>query len=107
MGFQWYISFYASWYAAQKLSLVEPLWVTYEDMITYPERSFKEMTSFLGVPKGSSEINSAIEVAMKGSIKYNKGVIGRGKANMTVEQMDRIRHYASFYPNVDFSLIGI
>jgi hypothetical protein len=98
----WYINFYVSWWHARPGAIV-----TYEDLILGgPERQTEYLQS-VGVDTDLETVSAACGMTEKQSTRFNVGKSGRGR--MLVDQFgrQRIERLVSYYPDVDFSKIGI
>lgn len=101
----WYISFYVSWYnytVAEKN--IKGIWLTYEKLFEEQKSSLLSIFKFYDFETDESVIEELIKSNVK--VNYNKGYSGRGK-QLTNSQKDRVRSYTSFFPSIDFSLIGL
>jgi Sulfotransferase domain len=101
----WYISFYASWYnytIAEKT--IKGIWLSYEKFFEDQKSSLLKIFEFYNVEANETVIEELIKRNLK--VNYNKGYSGRGKL-LTNSQKNRVKYYTSFFPSVDFSLIGL
>lgn len=110
-GIVFNILFYATWYHATKLNTeVDALWLDYKDVTKDTFNTLKRIFAFYNLQYSDEQILDTIHYfeAKKDSktINYNIGVEGRGH-QLTPEQQERIIHFASYWPEVDFSPIGI
>jgi hypothetical protein len=100
----WYFNFYVSWYRAK----TDKLWVHYKDLLADPATIIRNVQQTY-VPQfdlTDADIQRAIDAAANSKTRKNKGISGRGK-EVPAYLKKRIRNYASFYPDVDFSSIGL
>lgn len=105
LALPWYINFYVSWYEGMRE--VDVSWVCYEDLSSDTHAALKNLNHSIGKAVSDERILSIInELASKKSYRFNKGVCGRGE-NLSEDQKKRIKNFASYYPWVDFSPIGI
>lgn len=102
MALPWYMHFYVSWWKAENRLLV-----TYEDLVSDPRREVSRIARF-GRLGWDDEVFSAVleKVQGGGSTRKNVGQAGRGEA-LTEDARARIRRFCSYYPDVDFSPIGV
>jgi hypothetical protein len=101
----WYISFYVSWYNYSILEKnIKSIWLTYEKFFEDQKSSLLEIFNFYNTGVDESVLEELVQSNFK--VNYNKGYSGRGKL-LTNSQKDRVRYYTSFFPLVDFSLIGL
>lgn len=108
----WYVDFYASWKRFISINPEKILLIRYEDYIPNQEKIIRQILDFFNIknPKQLPEevINSyrsKIE-ANQNVNRFNIGVVGRGE-NLSFEQKGRIKKFTTYYPDVDFSFIGI
>jgi hypothetical protein len=105
----WYLQFVASWQLAEKEGRLEVLWLSYEDLTSNKTGSIENVLSFYGV--GASEKNIEAVIASTEAEarrnRFNKGVAGRGAKALTDDQKSRIISLTRYYPDTDFSLIGL
>jgi hypothetical protein len=101
----WYISFYASWYnytITEKI--IKGCWLTYEKLFEDQKSSLLKILDFYKANVDESIIDMFINRNIK--VNFNKGFSGRGEL-LTNSQRERVQYYTSFFPSVDFSLIGL
>ncbi|MEM9222733.1 MAG: sulfotransferase domain-containing protein [Pseudomonadota bacterium] len=98
----WYFNFYVSWSKAN----IYCVRMSYEDVIADPEAAVANIYRCYEVPWTQEEIAIALEQASQTDTRKNKGVVGRGDA-LPGSVRDRIKRYATYYPGVDFSPIGL
>lgn len=97
----WYIHFFASW-----TECPEALWVTYEEMVGDEASTVERILRHSGSNLDRKTIAKSIQGGDPAADRLNVGGSGRGKSLMT-ENVDTIDRYANFYPDIDFSRIGI
>ena len=98
----WYINFYVSWWHARPGAIV-----TYEDLILGgPERQ-AEYLQALGVKTDYQAVLTACQLTRQQGTRFNVGKPGRGRMLVDECGRQRIERFASYYPDVDFSPIGI
>jgi hypothetical protein len=100
----WYINFYIGWIT----SPVNPLLVTYEDMVSDQVTFFEKILRADGYQTEELEIDDAIAICLSGKhkIRFNHGVINRGKI-LPPEVREKVHQLVSYYPSIDFSPVGI
>ena len=103
----WYFKFYVSWHYAEQTGKADVLWITYEEMVQDKRLYFSKILNYCGVKFDETCLDKITNVPRDSSSRYNKGVVGRGKAMLSGAQQERIRRMASYYPEVDFTRIGI
>jgi len=101
----WYVSFYVSWREAERAGKCTPIWVRYEEMIKDPARAIAGILARSGVDCTRARIDAGVARALKGKVRFNKGVAGRGSRFLTDAQRGRIAALGRHYPAVDFSWI--
>ncbi|MEM8551967.1 MAG: sulfotransferase domain-containing protein [Pseudomonadota bacterium] len=102
MVIPWYVNFFVSWTAAP---IVAPL-VVYEDLVNQPQTVLANLLAHHELDYSAETIEQAISKASGRYTRLNKGVSGRGE-NLPEVVKARVRHYASYYPSVDFAPIGL
>jgi hypothetical protein len=108
------MKFYVSWYDAERRGKTEFIWMTYEEMKENKIEYFKKILNYCGFNKSDEEIENAVAESergessvLKGDIRFNKGVTGRGESLLSSAQKQKIIDLSKYYPWVDFSRIGI
>lgn len=103
----WYFSFYVSWYKEKEEGKkIQLLWLDYEDVTIHLEDKYNEIMTFLNLSeyeKDSTKISNLLNGNKK---NFNKGIVGRG-TTLTENQKQKISSFCKYYPDVDFSPIGI
>lgn len=107
MAMPWYFSFYSSWYDVYKKNEMDLLWVSYEELMSNKALTIKKIMKFYNIDVSEQEILNTLEASAKKQTRKNVGISGRGENVLSDEQKDRIRSYKTYYPWVDFSVLGI
>lgn len=97
----WYFNFYVCW-----LQCPYALTVTYEELTADPADILKRVVDFAKLPYTAVDLEAAIRAAGGKNTKKNQAVVGRG-ANLPKSAHQKIAGYAKFYPNTDFSRMGL
>ena len=97
----WYINFFVSWQSCPNAR-----WITYEEINKDPVGAVVQLFQEWGIDWGERDVTDAVSRASEGQTRKNKGIIGRGEM-LSEQNKKTILQYAKFYPDVDFSLIGI
>ena len=95
----WYVTFYVSWYMATENKQVDALWMTYEDLIDNEGEFWERVGEFCGQKIDHGTFTTQ-------GLRFNVGKVGRGE-RLTDNQKDAIIGYARFYPEIDFTRMGI
>lgn len=105
----WYFQFVASWQQAEKDHRLEMKWVTFEQMVSDKSGAVADILSFYGIsaPNEFIEQKIAENEEKKDTNRFNKGIVGRGKAVLSETQRDRIKELAKAFPSTDFGIIGV
>lgn len=105
----WYFQFVASWDLVERQQRLEIKWLRYEDLTTDKTTVLRDVLEFygLGAPEKAVEAKVREAELEARSIRFNKGVAGRGKTGLNDIQKERIRRLSSYYPTTDFGLIGL
>lgn len=93
----WYFRFFVSWWHNKDMVM----WCRFEDMINNREKFFQEIINHFELPKVRD-----IQSEPVSTLRFNKGIMGRGQELKDFHK-DKIRAKASFYPDVDFSSLGL
>jgi len=98
----WYINFFTCWsYSPAAVR------VTYENLVEDLPGTVNRVAISCGLRTGGLKSVEDIVSGIEGDkTRQNKGVVGRGSV-LPDEIRYKIRQYAKFYPNVDFSPIGL
>jgi len=109
LGLPWYFDFFVSWQEATRRQALEPLWVSYEDAVADWGSVLARIATFYGLEQDRAAIERALErtQARASSLRLNKGTSGRGQSILHSSARDRIERYTRFYPDIDFSPIGL
>ena len=105
----WYLQFVASWDLVENQKRLELMWLTYEEMIGDKPAAVKRILEFYGLAARRRDVEqklSEIESEQR-SIRFNKGVAGRGRSELNDRQKARIRRLTKHYPSTDFGRIGL
>lgn len=101
MVIPWYINFYVSWTRCE-----DALWLRYEEVIADPAEAVTRILEQAGHAIDSGAIVAAVRQSPPSNDRKNIGLPGRG-AFLPDAQKKIIREYRSFYPDIDFSRIGL
>jgi len=85
--------------------LSDLLWVTYEDMVADQEMFFRQILDYCDIPYNEVSL-ARINRENQPEGRFNVGVTGRGDI-LSDAQRDFVRNLTSYYPEVDFSRMGI
>lgn len=109
-GIPWYFNFYVSWHQAVAGKRTDGLWLKYEEVVGDWPKALRMVADFYRLDKNDDQIDLALKqtsAKSKRKTRLNKGVAGRSLTALTDRQRDRIIRMARFYPDVDFSKMGI
>jgi hypothetical protein len=98
----WYFNFYVSWQRARPEAIV-----TYEDLILGGVERQTEYLNAIGLNINIVDIATATKKVQSLNTRYNVGKSGRGAEAITTRHRRRIEQLASYYPDLDFTSIGI
>lgn len=101
MAVPWYIHFFVSWYKAEDKVLV-----TYEDLVEDPHRELRRILKYGRLGWNDEMIAGALEKVAAVNMRKNVGKAGRGEV-LADDLKERVARYCSYYPDVDFTSIGI
>ena len=105
----WYFQFVASWDLAEKQGRLSIHWLSYEDLVADKSSSVLKILEFHGLGaarRGVEQRIAEIESESK-KIRFNKGVVGRGKRGLSDQQRAKVCRLAKYYPSADLSRIGL
>jgi hypothetical protein len=97
----WYINFYVSWTHCPGALLL-----TYEEAFKDISATVSKICDHVGIELSVSVVKASLEVKTKKPDRFNVGISGRGDA-LDESVKNTIRQYATFYPHIDFSPIGL
>ncbi len=105
----WYFQFVASWDLAEKQRRLEIHWLSYEELLADKPSSILKVLKFYGLGASRQSVEQRIcEIeSEERKIRFNKGVVGRGKLGLNDRQKEKIRSLARYYPSTDFGRIGL
>ncbi|MDC1287111.1 sulfotransferase domain-containing protein [Gammaproteobacteria bacterium] len=98
----WYINFYVSWSSVKS---IDPYWLNFEDLISDNQGSIEGILDYCGISQDPDKIGNAIANLPKNRTRFNRGVGGRGRKELSATQIDRILKLTKYYPETDFSRI--
>jgi adenylylsulfate kinase len=101
MAIPWYFNFYASWQQCP-----DKLVLYYEDLVSRPEWVLRRVCEYLQIDASDELIKTAVANANSTGKRKNKVSPGRGN-NLSQENKTAIVRMANYYPDLDFSEIGI
>lgn len=101
MVIPWYINFYVSWTRCD-----DALWLRYEEVVSNPVDAVTRILKQAGHMPDPGAIVEAVGQSTPAKDRKNVGRPGRG-ASLPEAQKRIIREYRSFYPDIDFSRIGL
>jgi hypothetical protein len=102
MAVPWYLNFFVCWSGCD-----DKLLLTYEALTADPKKTLREVAAFAGIAATEADIESAISRATNSDTRKNVAVAGRGQAMLPSDIKERIAKLAAYYPDIDFSAIGL
>jgi hypothetical protein len=103
----WFLNFYASWLTARQAGEVAFCWIDYESLCFDAAGQLRRILDYLGVARSDEKVDEAIGKAIGAVTRLNVGRVGRGAEVLSQAQKGRIAQLRSYYPKVDFSLVGL
>jgi hypothetical protein len=103
----WYFNFYAGWVTSDLVQNNRAYILTYEKLESDPVKAVYDCCEWIGESVTSLDIVKAVEMAKTKKNRKNVGVVGRGHRLLTPKQREKILKMSLYYPDIDFSLIGI
>ena len=106
----WVVEYYVSWAYAEKRDDFDFFWFSYEQLNSDWQSGISEICGYMKLEFSESQIDGALGAARSSKTamsKFNKGKSGRGQTELSEVQKNKIRSLTRFYPDVDFSRIGL
>ena len=97
----WYFNFFVSWISRPNIIVR-----TYEELSADAVGMVTDLLETLNTPITRNTIEEAVARANSSHTRKNKAVVGRG-GDLPSFVKEKIANYASFYPHIDFSPIGL
>jgi hypothetical protein len=102
LAMPWYFNFYVSWRRARPNAII-----TYEDLILGGSERQTEYLTSIGLDTNITDVRSATKKVRSLDTRFNVGKSGRGVRAIGMRHRRQIERLASYYPDEDFSHIGI
>jgi tetratricopeptide (TPR) repeat protein len=105
----WYFQFAASWQRAERDGRLDVHWLTYEELTVDTPTALERVLAFHGISARRVDIDRIIAERSvdRRSNRYNQGVRGRGRSALSDGQCRRIEALARFFPETDFTTLGL
>lgn len=108
----WYIRNYVAWYELHQARIINPIWVTYEQITSKPDIYIGKILNHLETPIAPSVNVSSIISKHYSSSSYDHKGDQKTKDNsginiLSESQILRINKLIKFYPSIDFTTIGV
>ena len=103
----WFFSFYVTWHDACRFGNCPASWLTYEQFLADKPGAIMAILAKHGIHRTREQVQGACDACNSDRNRVNKGVAGRGRQELSDDQLARLRAMADYYPWVDFSLVGI
>jgi hypothetical protein len=109
LGLPWYFDFFVSWSGATREGALETLWLTYDDAVTDWAGALGRIARFYDLDADDAAIAAALDrtTARGPDVRINRGMPGLGETTLAPAVRAEIERLARFYPDVDFSPIGL
>ncbi|WP_273447211.1 hypothetical protein [Neolewinella agarilytica] len=102
----WYVNFYVSWDKVYQER--EILWITYKELMEDKVNTLNNILAYYDfkekVSRGEIE---EVENKIFEKVRFNKGTMNRGISLMSERQINKILGLVSYYPDIDFSKMGV
>ena len=106
MGTPWFLNLVTSWIDAA--SRLDTLWITYDDVVGDTAATVRRALEHAGVVSDEGRIDAAIAGVDPSTTRLNRGVSGRGRAELSAPQQAAVREIADVYRGAyDLSIIGL
>jgi hypothetical protein len=105
----WHFQFLAGWQQADRERRVPVLWLTYEELMAEKAVTVEKVLAFYNLAAPGDKI-AAVLASLAGEHRlnrFNAGVSGRGREQLTPAQQARLHHLTAAYPGTDFSSFGL
>ncbi|MBT4888699.1 MAG: hypothetical protein HON65_04005 [Rhodospirillales bacterium] len=105
----WQLEFYASWVRVLSANRVSGYVLTYEQLIENKASSIIDIAKCVDVPLTHEQAEQAI-IQTEGDAylsRINQGISGRGTELMNQRQIDKIKSMVRYYPDIDFTPLGL
>jgi len=102
----WYFNFYIGWYKSPFFNSNKLLKINYNELNSDPVKTVTSILEFISEPRSEAAILDALSISEKQETRKNTAISGRG-SELSQEMRNRIISYSRFYPDVDFSYIGL
>ncbi|HEX2639456.1 MAG TPA: sulfotransferase domain-containing protein [Pyrinomonadaceae bacterium] len=105
----WYLQFVSSWDLVEKQKRLDLMWLTYEELIGDKPAAVEKVLEFYGLGARQRDVEQKLgEIeSEQRSIRFNKGVAGRGRSGLNDRQKAQVRRLIAYYPSTDFGRIGL
>lgn len=95
----WYVQFLAGWQAAA--DEVDALVLDYAEVVAEPAAAVAAVLRHHRIERTDVEVSAAVDRAQAAALRFNRGVAGRGAAELTPAQLDRLAALARHYPALE------
>ena len=102
----WYFNFYAGWLSSDFYKEDKLFCIGYESLKKDTFSEVKKLLAALGMDYDDDYIKKAIDLSQGQQTRKNKAKVGRGN-KLSEDQKEKIIRMAQYYPEIDFSIIGI
>jgi hypothetical protein len=105
-----FFDFYLSWLEASKSEVINPLFISYEELVNDKVGTIVKAARFIGEDLADARVRSCVqelETNRRKEIRFNEGRCGRGREILSEEQIQKIINIAEFYKTSDLEPLGI
>jgi hypothetical protein len=101
----WLVHFYVSWYKASILdNHINVLWCTYDNYLTNNVKVLKDILDFANIEYNVEKLDLK---PSKNSHRFTGLEKDRWAKELSFDQVQKIKDFFHYYPEIDFSTIGI
>lgn len=104
----WYVNFHVSWQRLASQGVVDPVWITYEQLMQDKSGQVRRLLEALGLD--ASGFNEAFVeqdyLQDAKNIGSDRGVSGRGAEYLKPAQRARVERLLDYYPDLDMGGVG-
>lgn len=102
-----YLNFYTSWKDVKAKNILNPLFITYDELIDNEMDMVKKVGNFLGEDFDEERFNSFRKnINENGGINFNKGISGRGKKVFNENHIALLKEKANIFQCFDEEYCG-
>ena len=102
----WHFNFYCGWVTSTFCAHGRIKLVTYDELRNDTLGTVSSLLDYCGEARESAQIQAALDRQKTRKNRLNKGIVGRGAA-LPDSLKEHVRSFTRYYPDVDFSPLGL